>query len=62
MVLVTGLGLKVTVRCGLVGRLTSGDDGVVVGRSGVFSDGVLFSIVNVVAIDQLVVVMGAVLW
>lgn len=53
MVLVTGLGLKVTFRCGLAGRATSGEDGVEEGSSGVFSDAVVVSIVYVVAIDWL---------
>ncbi len=37
MVLVKTFGLKVTFRCGLGGRVESGDNGVAVGRSGVFS-------------------------
>lgn len=56
MVLVTGLGLKVTFRCGLGGRAASGDDGAVEGSSGVFSDAGVFSIVSVVAIGWIVVV------
>ena len=54
MVLVTGLGLKVTFRCGLAGRATSGDDGVVLDSSGVLSDAVVVSIVYVCCRDRMV--------